>query len=90
MATDIFVDRTNARGDYAGVFEADENVSYFYLYNIIEGSDGRIVEAVQVHHGVPNFTAEDVQVRWYDEDTKVGVFIKGQLGAYFDLVTGKG
>jgi hypothetical protein len=90
MITDIFVDAVGETGEYAGVFEADDNVSYFYLYKIVEGADGEIVGAVQVYRGIPDFTESDVEVRWFDNDEKVGVFVKGELGAHFDLVSGWG
>jgi hypothetical protein len=86
---DIFVDKLNSKRDLAGVLEADDQVSYFYLYNIIGPTDGRILGAVQAHRGVPDFTASDVEVRWFDGESKVGVFINGALRAYFDLDSGK-
>lgn len=88
--TDIFVDTTNNKGDFAGVFEADDSTSYFYLYQLVDGANGQILGAVQVYRGVPNFVAADVAVRWLDDETKVAVFIKDELGAYFDLRSGRG
>jgi hypothetical protein len=88
--TDIFVDGMNSQGTYAGAFEADDAVSWFYLHDLSAEPGGKIVGAVQVYRGVPDFVESDVQIRWYDDETKVGVFIKGQLGAHFDLVSGWG
>lgn len=90
MMTDLFVDKFNTEGNCAGVFEADNTVSYFYLYYIPERADGHIAGAVQVYRGPPNFKQSDVEVRWFDGETKVGVFIKGELGAYFDVNKGRG
>lgn len=90
MMIDIFVDTLNADRTFAGVFEADDTVSYFYLCSLTEGPNGRIIGAVQVYRGLPNFAESEVVVRWFDNETKVGVFIKGELGAYLDLVSGWG
>ena len=90
IMTDIFVDQLNAAGNLAGVLEADDRGAYFYLYMPHAETGGRIVGAVQVYAGAPNYTASDVVVRWFDKESKVGVFIKGELGAYFDIVAGWG
>lgn len=87
--TDIFVDAANKKGDFADVFEADDSVSYFYLYQLANGSGGKVLGAVQVYRAVPDFAATDVAVRWLDDETKVAVFIKHELGAYFDLQSGR-
>jgi hypothetical protein len=86
----IWLARDDSRGQFACVFEANERNSYIYLYHFI-GKDGQeILGAQQVCTGAPDFTEKDVKIRWYDDETKVGVFIKGELGAYFDLVTWQG
>lgn len=87
---DIFANKIDLRNRYAGVFEADDDVSWFYLHDLGAAEGKRILGAVQVHRGPPNFDESDVEVRWFDDETKVGVFIKGKLGAYFDLVKGTG
>lgn len=87
---DVFIDKFNTDGNCAGIFEANDAVSYFYLYHIAEGTDGHIVGAVQVYRGPADFKQSDVEVRWFDGETKVGVFIKGELGAYFDVIKGWG
>jgi hypothetical protein len=88
--TSIFVDKTNKKGDFAGVFEADDDVGYFYLYELGRKAGEKIIGAVQVCRGIPDFAASDVDIRWFDDETKVGVFIKGELGACFDLISGRG
>ena len=88
----IFLAHDDSRGRYSGVFEADERVSWFYLHHFLGKKDNRteILGAVQVCRGAPEFTLQVVHIEWYDDDTKVGVYIKGELGAYFDLVAGWG
>jgi hypothetical protein len=85
MDDDIFLHRIHSAGRYAGVFEADDRVSWFYFWDLNRRGQ-KILGAVQVYGGPLNFTADDVEVRWYDDETKIGVFIRGELGAYFDLV----
>jgi hypothetical protein len=88
----VFLAHDDSRGRYSGVFEASERVSYFYLHQFLGKNDNKteILGAVQVCRGAPHFTQADVHIEWYDDETKVGVFIKGELGAYFDLVAGWG
>jgi hypothetical protein len=88
----VFLAHDDSRGRFGGVFEATERVSYFYLYHFFgKGEDDtEILGAVQVCRGAPHFMQDDVHIEWYDDETKVGVFIKGELGAYFELVAGWG
>jgi hypothetical protein len=87
---DIFAYGIGREGRYAGVFAGDDDVSWFYFHDLDEEGPAQILGAVQVYRGIPNFTEADVDVRWNDDQTEVAVFIKGELGAYFDLVRGWG
>jgi hypothetical protein len=71
-------------GDRAGVFEYDGETAYFYLYET-KGSDClKVIAAIRVLVGTPDFEEEDVSIRWDDSESKVGLFIRGQLWAAFD------
>ncbi|HEY3638448.1 MAG TPA: hypothetical protein VGK90_09890 [Rhizomicrobium sp.] len=85
---DIFAYAIGREGRFVGFLEGDDDNSWFYLQDLdIDPDDCQIIGAVQVYLGVPDFTEADVEVHWYDGEMKVGVFIKGELGAYFDLAT---
>jgi len=91
----VFVDGINAARTYAGVFAAEEHVGWFYLYKILDpdrlNEDGNleIVNVAHVLNGPPDFSDSDVEVRWFDRDTKVGVLIGNILWAYFDVEAGR-
>jgi len=84
---DIFVDNTRPAGDFSGVFEFEDETGYFYLYQI-EGDEGaKIIGAIHVITGTPDFKKDEVAVRWDTAENKVGLFIRGRLWAAFDAVT---
>ncbi len=72
----------------AGVFEADDETSYFYLYKFGNEPNKRIVSAIRIFSGNPDFTEADVDIRWFDDENKVGLLIRQELWAYFDIVSG--
>lgn len=86
--TDIYFDKTNAMETLAGVFEADDTVSYFYLYKT--GPDSGVIGALQVCSGTPDFALSDVDIQWRENQSKVGLLIRGRLWALFDLSSGRG
>jgi|SRR5215471_7761908 len=84
---DMFQSAVRPDGDLAGVFEYDEDTGYFYLYET-KGNEGRkIVSAIQVIVGSPDFEEGDVTILWDVSEVMVGLFIKGQLWAVFDAKT---
>ena len=86
----------NNAGNLGAFFEADDDVGWFYLYKIRnpnrpdEEIDLQIFGSVQVMRGKPDFAESDAVVRWSDDQTWVGLFIKGTLYAYFDIAAGWG
>jgi hypothetical protein len=94
--TDIYADALNNAGNLGAFFEADDDVGWFYLYKIRnpnrpdEEIDLQIFGSVQVMRGKPDFAESDAVVRWSDDQTWVGLFIKGTLYAYFDIAAGWG
>ena|SRR6266516_3924928 len=85
---DMFDSCTRSAGDRTGVFEYDGETGYFYLYDT-KGEDKRkVIAAIRVLSDVPDFEESDVAIRWDATDTKVGLFIRGQLWAAFDSHSG--
>jgi hypothetical protein len=91
MATDdIFDSAVRSAGDMAAIFEYDGDTGYFYLYETRQPQGHRIVAAIQVLVGEPDFDGKDISVRWDTSETKVGLFIRRQLWAAFDGQTQEG
>lgn len=82
---EIFDSLVRSAGDRAGVFECDGETAYFYLYDMEQEEGGRVLAAIQVLSGVPDFEADDVTIRWDATDSKVGLLIRGRVWAVFDL-----
>jgi len=81
---ELFDSRSRSKGDLAGVFEYDGDTGYFYLYETPNGCGQKVVGAIQILSGDPDFEQADINVRWDARETKVGLFIRGQLCAAFD------
>ena len=79
---------TRSAGDLAGVFEFDEDTNYFYLYNTSGDAGQKVLAAIHIMSGTPDFDAEDVAIRWDHNETVVGLFIRSKLWAVFDSKTG--
>ena len=79
----IFESGVRAAGDLAGVFEHDGEAGFFYLYRMGDEND-RVLGAIHILTGRPDFSAEDLEIRWTADDVKVGLFIRGELWAVFD------
>ncbi len=61
---EILNSAVRSAGDQAGVFEYDGDVGYFYLYEMKNKEDQKVVSAIWVLSGMPNFGEEDIVVRW--------------------------
>jgi hypothetical protein len=83
VSTDIFVSSVAHDGRMAGVFECDDDVGYFYLYQVLPNS--KVLDAIHVTSGKPEIDSSDTRVSWNSECTKVGLFIRGVLWAVFDI-----
>jgi hypothetical protein len=84
---EMFCDATRSIGDLAGVFEYDGTTGYFYLYQLVPSN--KVLRAIHVLSGEPDFTEEDVRIVWDSQETRVGLFIRGTLWGVFDSVTPK-
>ncbi|WP_437294750.1 DUF2251 domain-containing protein [Sorangium sp. So ce426] len=81
---EIFDSAVRPAGDLAGVFEYDGDTGYFYLYATGEGTGQKVLDAIHVLSGMPDFGETDISIRWDSEEQKVGLFIKGILWAVYD------
>lgn len=77
-------------GDFAGVFEFDGDVAYFYLYDATQPEKQKVLAAIHMLSGTPDFNEDDVAISWDESETKVGLRIKGELWAVFDVDARKG
>ena len=85
MAEEIFDSAVRSAGDRAGVFEYDGETGYFYLYECDAAMGRKVVDSLQVLTSEPDFTQEEVEVRWDLEEKKVGLFIREVLWAVFNV-----
>ncbi|NNM88459.1 MAG: DUF2251 domain-containing protein [Phycisphaerae bacterium] len=85
---EMFVSAIRSIDDRAGVFEHDGDTGYFYLCETKAGKQLKVVAAIRVVIGEPDFGERDVAVQWDVKESKVGLFIRGQLWAAFDAATG--
>ena len=85
---EMFSSVARSSQDQAGVFEYDRDVGYFYLYETGANNDKKIVAAIRILVGEPDFNEEDVAIRWNSSENIVGLFIRNQLWAAFNLQTG--
>ncbi len=83
VSEEIFESALRSAGDLAGVFEYDGETAYFYLYEASNGKQ-RVLGAIHLLSGQPNFTEAEIAVRWDGDEEHVGLFIRGELWAVFD------
>lgn len=89
MAEDeMFDSAVRSAGDRAGVFEHDGDSGYFYLCETKGQQTKKVTGSIRVVAGTPDFTQEDIEIRWDSTESKVGLFIRRQLWAVFDCETG--
>jgi len=88
MPTDeMFDSQLRSGGDFAGVFEFDGDVAYFYLYDTTKPENEKVLGAIRVLTGTPDFEEDDVAIRWDKGEGNVGLLIRGELWAAFDAAT---
>ena len=88
MSTQMFDSQLRSSADMAGVFESDGEVAYFYLYNTTQPERHKVLGAIRVLLGAPDFKENDIAICWDKSESKVGLRIRGQLWAVFDADTG--
>lgn len=84
---EILVSSVRTDGDLAGVFEYDGDTGYFYLY-AVGPARNRVMGAIQLLTGNPDFGAEDVRVCWSADEKRVGLLIHNAVWALFDTTNG--
>ena len=82
---DVFDSVVRSAGDFAGVFEFDGEVSYFYLYKMEGASGHKVIDSIYIFSGEPDFTEADISIRWSFKEQTVGLFIRKLLWAVFDI-----
>jgi hypothetical protein len=87
-AAEMFKSESRSLGDFAGVFEYDGEVGYFYLYADSQAAGQKVLDAIQILRGTTDLEANDLQIRWSSDETAVGLFIRGRLWAAFNVVDG--
>lgn len=70
--SDLFHSATNSTGEKAGVFEFEDDTAYFYLYDTGKADGSKILGAIHIFSGVPDFDEDDIEIRWSATDTHVG------------------
>jgi hypothetical protein len=83
----MWVNMGRSAGDLEGVFEFDGETGYFYLYNVSGEQDQKIISAIQLISGAPDFNEDDITIRWSADERMVGLFVRSQLWAAFDSKT---
>jgi hypothetical protein len=81
---EMFESSVRTAGDLAAVFEYDDGVGYFYLYEVLGQASRKIIEAIRISSGEPDYTESEIAIRWDRQERSVGLFIKGKLWAVFD------
>lgn len=83
LPEEMFVSAVRSTGDLAGVFEHDGETGYFYLYDQTRPGSQRVIDAIHIFSGRPDFSEDDVDVRWSTDEEVVGFFVRGELWAAF-------
>ena len=89
MKADVFESAVRKSGDMAGAFEYDGDTAYFYLYYIDEFKGNKVLDAIRIFSGNSELSELDVAVKWDKSEDKVGVFLRRELWAFFEVSTGK-
>ncbi|WP_250623057.1 DUF2251 domain-containing protein [Pinirhizobacter soli] len=82
---DIFESELNSNQSVAGVYEHDDDVGYFYLYELAHHEGQKVTGAIRVSVGPFQYGRDDLSIRWSNDEGFVGLFIKGKLCAAFDV-----
>jgi len=89
MPADIFESCTRADSEVAGVFEYADDVGYFYLYDLNQSPNAKILDSIFIVSGDLDFAASDISIRWSSKGERVGLFIREVLWAVFDVSKNK-
>jgi hypothetical protein len=84
---EIFESCVRSSGDMAGVFEFDGETSYFYLYCVDTDGGNKVLNAIRISVGEPNYKPSDVVIGWSSDERWVFLQLAGQICAVFDCVS---
>lgn len=82
---EIFESQLNPAGSFAGVYEYEEEVGYFYLYDVSKNDGHKVVSAIRVATGPAAHSSAEVEIRWSADEKFVGLLIRERLCAAFDV-----
>jgi hypothetical protein len=85
---EMFESASRSAGDLAGVFEFDGETGYFYLYDTRAPDNTKVVNSIRMLAGLPDFSEMDVLIKWDCDERRVGLFIRDELWAAFDSISG--
>ena len=77
-------------GDFAGVFERDDETSYFYLYDLNSLPNKKILGVIQIQHDIFENPSSVIAVRWDNSQSQVALIYKGNAIAMFNVLDGIG
>ena len=86
-SNEIFESQLNSSGSFAGVYEHDDRVGYFYLYDLARPEGQKVTGALRVSVGPILHKPDEVEIRWSADDVFVGLFVKESLCAAFNAKT---
>ena len=81
---EIFERAVRSAGDYAGVFEFDGDVGFFYLYKTQANQGNKVQDSTHIFSDDADLLESDIVVQWDIDEQSVGLLIKGVLWATFD------
>jgi hypothetical protein len=84
---EMFESSVRSDGDLAGVFEYDDGVGYFYLYEVPGQATRKIIKSIRISSREPDYSDSEIAIRWDRQERVVGLFIRGKLWAVFDAET---
>lgn len=89
MALAEFKSAKRSCEDLAGIFELDDDIGYFYLYSTAPNGETKIIDHIFLFNGLKELYDFEVSVKWDQSETKVGLFIRDELWAVFNVTTNK-
>lgn len=89
VAQELFESALRGCGDLAGVFEYDGETAYFYLYDVSNEENQKIIDSIHLFSGSTDLRASDVVIRWDDLSRRVGLFLRGVQWAVFNVDSGQ-
>jgi len=84
---DIFLSNISPDGQHAGIFEADDETAYFYLYALSTRDGQKVAGAIHIWSGNSDVAAERLAIRWSADGQLVGLFVDSTLWAAFDVAS---